>query len=260
MARTGSPRERLSDTVRENGAPGMGAAIRQARLAAGISLRELGRRVGVSASFVSQVELGRATPSIGTLYTIVSELDLSLDSLLATATGSGEPGAVGSAGATGASGVATAEKLTSTGIPGLQRAGTAPEIRVDGVRWERLTVTDDPLVEYLRVTYSPGSESNPADNMMRHAGWEYLHVLSGQMDLKVGFDRDTLQAGDSLSFDSTVPHRISNPYEVDCVSIWAVVGRHGFAHPHDLAERVTALRGGGGAGGFDYGSHYSAVD
>lgn len=67
--------------MRENGAPGMGAAIREARLASGISLGELGRRVGVSASFISQVELGRATPSIGTLYTVVSELDLSLDSL-----------------------------------------------------------------------------------------------------------------------------------------------------------------------------------
>ncbi|TAJ48125.1 MAG: XRE family transcriptional regulator [Herbiconiux sp.] len=259
MTRSGSPKERLIDAVRENGAPGMGAAIREARLASGISLRELGRRVGVSASFISQVELGRATPSIGTLYTVVSELDLSLDSLLATAV-TGAPMVPGSASAPEAEALPAAERLTSTGIPGLQRAATAPDIRVEGVRWERLTVTDDPLVEFLRVTYSAGSESNPPENMMRHAGWEYLHVLTGQMDLQVGFDKDTVQPGDSLSFDSTIPHRISNPYAVDCVSIWAVVGRHGFAHPRDIAERVARLGQNSGGEGFDYGSHYGATD
>ncbi|SDZ15010.1 helix-turn-helix domain-containing protein [Herbiconiux ginsengi] len=257
MARAGSPRERLVDAVRDNGAPGMGAAIRQARTAEGISLRELGRRVGVSASFISQVELGRATPSIGTLYTIVSELDLSLDSLLATAV-TGVP--LESGAPTGEAAAApVGERLTTVGIPGLQRAGTAPDIRVDGVRWERLTVQDDPLVEYLRVTYAAGSESNSVENMMRHAGWEYLHVLTGQMDLQVGFDKDTLQPGDSLSFDSTIPHRISNPYTQDCVSIWAVVGRHGFAHPREIAEQVARLGRHSGGEGFGYGSHYGAT-
>lgn len=261
MVRSSSPKERLAEAVRENGAPGIGAAIREARLHEGISLREMGRRVGVSASFISQVELGRATPSIGTLYTIVAELDLSLDGLLATAVTGTPPERASAATMPGpaATTIPDAERLTSSSIPGLQRAGTAPDIRVDGVRWERLTTRDDPLVEFLRVTYSSGSESNSADDMMRHSGWEYLHVLSGQIDLQVGFDADTLQQGDSLSFDSTIPHRISNPYDIDCVAIWAVVGRHGFAHPRELFER---LESGHTALGtlFDRGSHYESPD
>ncbi|MFC7616198.1 helix-turn-helix domain-containing protein [Actinokineospora soli] len=48
-----------------------------------MSLREMARRVDLSPSFVSQVELGRAAPSVGTLYAMVAELGLSLDALMA---------------------------------------------------------------------------------------------------------------------------------------------------------------------------------
>lgn len=231
-----TPREPEPAGVRSGLTAGVGESIKEARRAAGISLRELGSRVGVSASFLSQVELGRAMPSMGTLWTIVSELDLSFDALLGTVTpGAPAPAPVGE--------LAEAERITTVGIPGLQRAGTSPDIRVGGVRWERLTPGDDPLVEFVRVTYTSGSESSPADNMMRHTGIEYMHVVSGQMDVQVGFDRDTVQQGDSLTFDAAVPHRISNPYEVDCVSIWTVVGRHGYGHPRDIAKRLAQSGG-----------------
>ncbi|GAA2227493.1 XRE family transcriptional regulator [Herbiconiux moechotypicola] len=226
----------MSSSTPQGATAGVGERIREARQAAGISLRELGSRVGVSASFLSQVELGRAMPSMGTLWTIVSELDLSFDALLGTVS-NGDP-------ALAPGGAAAPERLTTVGIPGLRRAGTSPDIRIGGVRWERLTPGDDPLVEFVRVTYSPGSESSPADNMMRHTGLEYMHVVSGQMDVQVGFDHDTVQPGDSLTFDAAVPHRIANPYGVDCVSVWAVVGRHGFAAPHEIAKRLAEHGGG----------------
>src|SRR5579862_3597322 len=60
----------------------IGARVRDERLRQKIGVRELARRVGVSASLISQVELGKASPSVGTLYAIVNELGLSLDELL----------------------------------------------------------------------------------------------------------------------------------------------------------------------------------
>ena len=60
----------------------VGSLIRRERLKLGLSLRELARRVGVSASMLSQVETDRTRPSVSTIYAIASELGLSIDALL----------------------------------------------------------------------------------------------------------------------------------------------------------------------------------
>src|SRR3954447_19544439 len=59
----------------------VGEGLRKHRTEAGMSLRELARKVGVSPSLISQIEHGKATPSVATLYAIVSELGISLDEL-----------------------------------------------------------------------------------------------------------------------------------------------------------------------------------
>jgi transcriptional regulator with XRE-family HTH domain len=59
-----------------------GGLIRQERLRRQLSLRELARQVGVSASMPSQVETGRARPSVTTIYAIAAQLGLSIDALL----------------------------------------------------------------------------------------------------------------------------------------------------------------------------------
>lgn len=222
------------------GGPLLGARLRASRLAANISLRELARRVGVSASFMSQVERDKAAPSVGTLYSIVSELGLTLDSVMregeteaakilpATARasrGGGTPASKTSLKDTEAT-AKDVEHLPETGrLPGLQREDGRAKIFLGGVRWERLTPMDDAEVEFLRVTYGSGTESCPPDNLMHHGGKEYFHILSGHLEVQVGFARQTLKPGDSLNFDSSIPHRLSNPYPEECVAIWFVVGR-----------------------------------
>lgn len=223
-----------------NESPGrlLGSRIRDARVKAGLSLREMARRVGVSPSFMSQVERDKAAPSVGTLFNMVSELGLTLDSVMGDA-----PGPPGSPvltdepsqplfvqsedAATEIPDSASHVKfLPETGrLPGLQRANERPEIFLGDVRWERLTPSDDPVVEFLRVTYASGSESCREDNLMTHGGKEYFHVLSGRLDVQVAFNKQTLGPGDSLNFDSSIPHRLSNPYEEECVAVWIVVGR-----------------------------------
>ena len=214
----------------------LGAQLRQARTEANLSLREMARRVGVSPSFMSQVERDLASPSVGTLYSIVSELGLSLDSVMQD----GEKLRSLSPGSAEATAVPTPlhgvqEEPDSPGgvvplpevgqLPGLQRADERPEIFLGGVRWERLTPDDDGKVEFLRVTYRSGSESCRPDNLSHHGGKEYFHILSGRLEVQVAFARQTLMPGDSINFDSSIPHRLSNPYEEECVAIWFVVGR-----------------------------------
>lgn len=226
----------LSNISREH----LGQQLRYARTSHQLSLREMGKRVGVSASFISQIELGQASPSIGTLYAIVSELNLSLDALLGSVperpTDDSTPVGPVNQPVSESQTSSLGERLpkissSSPAMHGFQPADNRPEINVGGVRWERLTSADDALTEFLRVTYVAGSESCSENNLMRHGGWEYIHVLEGSIDVQVLFTTQTLQAGDSLNFDSTAPHRISNPYDDECVAIWVVVGRNGFHHP-----------------------------
>jgi transcriptional regulator with XRE-family HTH domain len=229
--------EAVSEFAADNaGQPGvpMGQRLRTAREAAKMSLRELARRVDLSPSFISQVELGRAAPSVGTLYAMTTELGLSLDSLMGTEDPkpivASEASTdmkiclrrVDAAAASGAEVVALAEVGT---LPGLQRCDERPELYLNGVRWERLTAGHDPDVEFLRVTYPPGTESCPADNLMNHGGIEYLHLMSGRLEVQVAFARQVLSPGDSLNFDSTIPHRLSNPFDEPAVGIWFVVDR-----------------------------------
>jgi transcriptional regulator with XRE-family HTH domain len=61
--------------------PYIGAKIRQNREARGMALRELARRLGLSAAYVSDLELGRRTASDETLQKIAKELEVEVDQL-----------------------------------------------------------------------------------------------------------------------------------------------------------------------------------
>src|SRR5262245_7950413 len=60
----------------------LGQRLREAREQKNIGLRELARRLGVSASLISQIETGKTEPSINTLFSIVSELELSVNEIV----------------------------------------------------------------------------------------------------------------------------------------------------------------------------------
>lgn len=203
----------------------IGDHLRAARLAKNISLREMARRIEVSPSFVSQVELGKAKPSLGTLYSFLSELGLSLDELMPS-----EP--VVPPEPEPEEGESSLPPLgTMSGIPWtaplspVQRGATRRMVQLTGVTWQRLTSHDDPLVDFLHVTYEPQAESCPPERLMRHSGIEYGFVTAGRLQVQVGFEHYDLAAGDSISFDSGIPHRLSNEGDITCTSVWVVVGR-----------------------------------
>ena len=200
-------------------AESLGAALRAARESRGLSLRELARQVDVSPSFVSQVELGKANPSVGTLYALVSVLGISLNELL------GGPAAA-------APDPPRGRAAASPGGPGgwpridqpVVRARERSRVQMSGVVWERLTA-DDPLVDFLHVEYGPGSASCPPDDMVRHGGREYGVIVSGRLEVQVGFETYALEPGDSIHFDSSTPHRLSNPHDEPCAAVWFVLAR-----------------------------------
>jgi mannose-6-phosphate isomerase-like protein (cupin superfamily) len=96
-----------------------------------------------------------------------------------------------------------------------------------GVTWERLTSHEHEHVDFLHVIYDVGGSSAPDERLMRHEGREYGFVISGTLGVKLGFERYELGPGDSIAFDSTVPHRLWNVGDEPVHGIWFVVGRDG---------------------------------
>lgn len=90
------------------------------------------------------------------------------------------------------------------------------------------------LTIFLYVKYAVGSASTPSKTlMMRHAGREYGYVISGRLLVPIGFDDYELDPGDSIVFDSTLPHRLAAIGDEPVHAVWIVVGRR---RPHN-AER-----------------------
>lgn len=66
----------------------IGARLRDARQSRNLSLRALAEKTGFSASFLSQVELGQASPSLGSLQRIAEALGITVSGLVAAESGS----------------------------------------------------------------------------------------------------------------------------------------------------------------------------
>jgi quercetin dioxygenase-like cupin family protein len=111
----------------------------------------------------------------------------------------------------------------------VQRAATRHRIRLaSGVLWERLTTLSEPGIEFLRVTYEVGGASSPPDAFQRHAGHEWGYVLSGRLEVRIGFDEYILEPGDAISINSTIPHRLATIGDEPAEAIWFVLGRAQF--------------------------------
>ena len=117
----------------------------------------------------------------------------------------------------------------------LQAATGRKRLQMTGVVWERLTHDHDPYVDFLHVEYAPGSASCAPEELMRHGGREYGHVLSGRLEVQIGFETYQVGPGDSIHFDSTTPHRLSNPHDEPCRAIWFVIARSGDDRPTGYA-------------------------
>jgi mannose-6-phosphate isomerase-like protein (cupin superfamily) len=159
---------------------------------------------------------------------MTGELGISLDDLLfleAEATAASD-------GADGTSSQPLVIRGASAGP--VQRSGDRKTIRLaSGVVWERLTTTSEPEIEFLKVTYEVGGASSPESEFQRHGGHEWGFVLSGTLGVTIGFEDYTLGPGDSISIDSTTPHRLYNRGNEPVHGIWFALGRRSMELPSD---------------------------
>ncbi len=165
--------------------PVVGANLRRLRTRWGHSLEQLAQRSGVSRAMLSQVELGRSTPTINVVQRIARALEVPFSALLV---GPGAPG------------------------PSVLRRTEAKVLSShDGAFTSRaLFPFDAPRrVEFYELRLAAGAEER-AD---AHAPGttEHLVVHAGAVEVEAGGARAALGAGDALVFPADVPHACRNP-------------------------------------------------
>jgi DNA-binding XRE family transcriptional regulator/quercetin dioxygenase-like cupin family protein len=218
--------------------PWLGLRLREARVARGMSVRALGEAVGVSASMISQIETGKSRPSVSTLYAITTALEVSVEELFAPIVEGGDTGGVDTGGVD--SGGVDSGGVDSDGADlGAESGRSAASARLksgplvrpnqrarltldSGVTWELLGDLPGRPFDFLRMTYPPGAHSSVTGGLMRHAGCEYGLLLSGELVLTLGFEEFRLRTGDSVSFESSIPHGYRNEGDEPAVGVWFV--------------------------------------
>lgn len=222
----------------------LGARLRKVRMATGMSLREVARQLGVSPSFVSQLENGKSQPSVATLYSLAQLLGVSIDELFAVegehaspprapaiSTEPPEQEAPESANGSGrrrrsdiSSPVDAVPRNGRTERVSVTRAGSRSRLEMDtGVVWERLADNTGGGLDFIEIVYPPHSNSTNDGRLLQHAGAEFGYLLEGELEITVGFDVFTLHAGEALGFDSSQPHLFRNLHPQPARGIWFVV-------------------------------------
>lgn len=207
-------------------------------------MRQFAKTLGVSASFISQLENGKSQPSVATLYQICSALGVTVDEIFAAlgTSAAQQPRPIATAKAVPAP-VSRSDPRRSDGA--LAGGGSTMDVSTpvvgperrrrlvldSGVTWEQLSTIREAAVDFMFVRYDVGGSSVLDEQLIRHSGVEYGYVISGELAVTLGFDVYRVGAGEAISFDSTTPHRLDNAGEVPVEAIWFVHGRNA-RHEH----------------------------
>ena len=168
----------------------IGARVKALREAAGLSLRDLAERSGVSAPMLSQVERGETSPTLTVAARIAAGLDLRLSQLLRLDEG----------------GAVTVVRAGDRTRGGSKRRGHNFEVLTSSQPGQR--------AELSRHTLAPGGATD--DPPMHEPGSrETALVERGSVVLVCDGQRYVLDKGDCVTFDADLPHHFENPKERD---------------------------------------------
>lgn len=154
--------------------------MRQVRIAAALSQRELAKRAGITNSTISLIEANKNNPSVGALKRILDAIPVGLSEFFSV-----EP---------------------ATDESPFHRARDLLEIGKGGVSYRQVgRRLNGRNLQILDECYQPGSDSGRVP--LSHQGEEGGVVVSGSLEVTVDGERCVLGPGDAYSFSSLRPHR-----------------------------------------------------
>ncbi len=175
--------ESPQDDIRVN----VGERLKTVRKDRNLSLTDVAQRTDLAVSLLEEIESGELTPPLGTVIKLAKALDLKMGYFI-----SGE------------------DNLPHTIVRKHDRKVIS---RYDsqkgkhyGYGYESLAPhKKDRHMEPFLVTLAP---SETEEERSIHDGQEFIFVLDGKMEVRLGGETHLLEPGDSIYYDSTVPHLV----------------------------------------------------
>lgn len=164
----------------------VGERLRELRQQKNLSVRALASLSGLAINTLSMIENGKTSPSVSTLQILARALEVPIAAFFEQET--------------------VEKKVVHV------RRQQRPMVTVDTTHLEHLGKDlAGNAVQPFVVTLQPGSGSG--HSMIVHTGHEFVYCLSGQVQYSIEGETYMLEAGDSIVFESHLPHRWENTGE-----------------------------------------------
>ena len=175
----------------------IGERIKKKRNEKDFSLRELAAKVDLSASFLSQIEQGKASPSIENLKKIANYLEVKVSYLIE-------------------------EEDESLGSFHIKKEDRKYVESIDSKTSIALLTSSkiEKNMEPIMYEIKPGGESGRG--FFNHNGEEFIYIVEGTLDIYIEDQLTTLNEGDSFYFKSSLNHRFKNNGKKLTKAIWIV--------------------------------------
>lgn len=173
-----------------------GSRLRELRKNKNISIAELSKLSDVSTGLISQIEREMVIPSVVSIWRLAQALDTNINYFF------------------------DEDDVDDKVI--IRKNDHRTVILHSGSSYYKLLSPASPerLLDMTEITLKSGCayEQNP----LTHNGEECGYVLKGELVVLLGGKEYVLEEGDSIYFNSTVPHKYINHGDEDCISIWAM--------------------------------------
>jgi transcriptional regulator with XRE-family HTH domain len=166
----------------------VGKKIKALRESKALSLQDVAGMTGFSTALLSQMENHLVSPSLGTLIQLAKAFGLRVGDFLGE--GEGEPFTI----------VRKDERKKVSRFA--SKEGLSYGYSYESLGFEK----KDRHMEPFYITLEP-TPVKPHKSSV-HEGEEFIFVLEGDMQVTLGNHTDILHAGDSIYYDSTIPHRV----------------------------------------------------
>ncbi len=175
--------ERPTEDIQVN----VGERVRSVRETRGLSLQDISLRTDIDVSVLGQIEDGTVAPPLGTIIRLAKALDMKMGYFI-----SGE------------------EDRPYTIVHRNDRKMVSrydsKKVKSYGYEYESLAPhKKDRHMEPFLVTLEP---ADTEEERSAHDGQEFIYVLEGIMEVRLGEEIHVLEPGDAIYYDSTVPHLV----------------------------------------------------